>query len=170
MTTPASVENDLGWALGAVMRSYLRAAGEAVAGVPGGPRGYQVLATAGSGEPSTQVALAQHLGIDRTMMTYLLDDLENAGLVERRPDPTDRRARRVSLTAAGVSRLNELKQDLQRVEDGLLDPLDDAERSVLRGLLHRLATSMAPANPCQIAQECAAAEAVADVRPRRRRR
>ena len=31
-------------------------------------------------------------------MTYLLDDLEAAGLVERRPDPTDRRARRVAPT------------------------------------------------------------------------
>jgi DNA-binding MarR family transcriptional regulator len=66
--------------------------GEAVAEVPGGPRGYLVLASLGRGEPSTQVALAQHLGVDRTMMTYLLDDLEDAGLVQRRPDPADRRA------------------------------------------------------------------------------
>ena len=39
----ASVESDLGWALGAVMRGYLRAVDEVVADVPGGPRGYQVL-------------------------------------------------------------------------------------------------------------------------------
>jgi DNA-binding MarR family transcriptional regulator len=155
--------------LGAILRTYLRAAGEAVAGVPGGPRGYQVLATAGRGEPSTQLALAQHLGIDRTMMTYLLDDLENAGLVERRPDPADRRARRVALTEAGLSRLSELKRELQQVENSLLEPLDAEERTVLRELLQRLATRMAPANPCQLARECAE-EVATEVRAKRRRR
>ena len=34
-------------------------------------------------------------------MTYLLDDLEKAGLIERRPDPADRRARRIAATASG---------------------------------------------------------------------
>jgi DNA-binding MarR family transcriptional regulator len=169
MSTPSSVETDLGWALGAIMRSYLRAAGQAVAGVPGGPRGYQVLATVGRGEPSTQLALAQHLGVDRTVMTYLLDDLEDAGLVERRPDPADRRARRVALTETGLSRLNELKRDLQEAENNLLEPLDNDERSTLRELLQRLATSMAPANPCQMAQECTEQD-TADIRSRRRRR
>ena len=93
--TSPGVETDLGWALGAITRSYLRAAREAVEDVPGGARGYLVLASAGQGEPKSQLALAQHLGVDRTAMTYLLDDLEGAGLVERRPDPADRRARRI---------------------------------------------------------------------------
>jgi hypothetical protein len=44
-----------------------------------------VLAVAGQGEPSSQVALAQHLGVDRTVMTYLLDDLEAAKLVAPHP-------------------------------------------------------------------------------------
>ena len=60
-TTPG-VEADLGWALGAITRSYLRAAREAVADVPGGARGYLVLAVAGQGEPRSPLALAQHLG------------------------------------------------------------------------------------------------------------
>ena len=78
MTTPG-VEADLGWALSAITRSYLRAARDAVADLPGGARGYLVLAVAGQGEPRSQLALAQHLGVDRTAMTYLLDDLEAAG-------------------------------------------------------------------------------------------
>ena len=73
--------------------------------MPGGPRGYQVLASAAVEGPRTQLALAQQLGLDRTVMTYLLDDLQKAGLVERRPDPADRRARRVVLTDAGRARL-----------------------------------------------------------------
>jgi DNA-binding MarR family transcriptional regulator len=146
--TSPGVETDLGWALGAITRSYLRAAREAVADVPGGARGYLVLAAAGQGEPKSQLALAQHLGVDRTAMTYLLDDLEGAGLVERRPDPADRRARRVTLTEAGVARLRELKAGLYHVEDRLLEPLDENDRATLRVLLRRLATNVAPANPC----------------------
>jgi DNA-binding MarR family transcriptional regulator len=161
------VETDLGWALGAITRSYLVAARETVDDVPGGSRGYLVLAVAGQGEPKSQLALAQHLGVDRTVMTYLLDDLEAAGLVERRPDPADRRARRVALTANGSIRLQELKADLCQVEDQLLGPLDDDERAVLRSMLRRLATNLAPANPCEIARELAEAGTPA-VRPRRR--
>jgi DNA-binding MarR family transcriptional regulator len=162
------VETDLGWALGAIMRSYLLAAREVVAEVPGGPRGYLVLAVAGQGEPKSQVALAQHLGVDRTVMTYLLDDLEAAGLVERRPDPADRRARRVALTATGSACLQELKAGLGEVEDRLLHPLDDDERAVLRTMLRRLATNLAPANPCEIARELAEGGSAPAVRPRRR--
>src|SRR5204862_8339718 len=51
---------------------------------------------AAQGVVRTQLALAQHLGVDRTVMTYLIDDLEAAKLIERRPDPTDRRADRKS--------------------------------------------------------------------------
>ncbi|OLT13152.1 MarR family transcriptional regulator [Pseudonocardia sp. CNS-139] len=140
VTTPQSVEHDFGWALGTVMRSYMNAADLAVGGVPGGPRGYQVLSAAAKGEPRSQLALAQHLGVDRTVMTYLLDDLEREGLVERRPDPADRRARRVILTAAGTERLCDLERRLHTAEEQVLGPLDPDEREVLRRMLHRLAT------------------------------
>ncbi len=159
---------DLGWALGSVTRSYLRAAKKAVAGIPGGPRGYLVLATAGRDEPKSQVALAQHLGIDRTAMTYLLDDLEQAGLVERRPDPTDRRARHVVITQTGRELLHELKRRLRDAEDDLLQSLDEEERVVLRTLLHRLATGLAPADPTQIMKAIEAQDV--DHAPTRRRR
>ena len=171
------VETDLGWALGLIMRSYMRAVREAVSGVPGGVRGYLVLAVAGQGEPKSQLALAQHLGVDRTAMTYLLDDLEGDGLVERRPDPADRRARRVTLTASGQVRLGELKAGLLRVEDHLLDPLPVDDRAVLRDLLQRLATNLAPAGPSAAepcdASPCDVAQSLVDATPptglRRRR-
>ena len=171
MSTPVSVESELGWALGTVMRNYMKVAGAAVAEVPGGPRGYLVLATLGRGEPGTQAALAEHLGVDRTMMTYLLDDLEDAELVERRPDPADRRARRVTLTETGQARLTELMCGLHSAEDDLLQPLDVEQRAQLRHLLRRLATSMAPANPCQVIEEVKGfGAAPTDSRGRRRRR
>jgi DNA-binding MarR family transcriptional regulator len=154
VTTPPGVEHDLGWALGTVMRAHLRTAQEVVGGLPGGPRGYQVLTAAARGEPSSQLALAQKLGVDRTVMTYLIDELEGAGLVQRRADPSDRRARRVGLTEAGQARLCELERRLRDAEEHLLDPLDPEERDALRGLLYRLATrSSDGASPCQIAAE-----------------
>lgn len=155
MSTPPNVEADLGWALGAVMRSYLRAVERVMADVPGGPRGYQVLKAAGRGEPTSQLAMAHQLGVDRTVMTYLLDDLQEAGLVERRPDPADRRARRVGLTEPGHARLCDLEHRLRAAEELLLDPLAPAERDVLRSLLHRLATRSGTAteNLCQVAEE-----------------
>ncbi len=141
-------EVDLGWTLGTLNRAYLRAAECAVSGVPGGGRGYLVLATAGRGEAMSQLALAQHLGVDRTVMTYLLDGLEQAGLVERRPDPADRRARRVAITDPGNSLLTEVRARLHDVEEEVLAPLDEPDRTTLRTLLQRLATAVAPADPC----------------------
>ena len=140
MTTPTGVEDDLGWALGTVMRAHLRTAQDVVGGLPGGPRGYQVMVAAATGESGSQLALAQQLGVDRTVMTYLLDELERAGLVERKPDPADRRVRRVTLTAEGTGRLCALERSLRAAEEHLMEPLDAEERATLRALLLRVAT------------------------------
>src|SRR3981081_4926389 len=79
-----ALAGDLGWGLGVVLRAYAKAARTAVADLPGGPRGYQILSAAAQGAVSSQLALAQHLGVDPTGMTYLIDDLEAAQLIERR--------------------------------------------------------------------------------------
>src|SRR6266571_343451 len=138
--------NDLGWALGALSRSYLKAVAATFADVPGGPRGYQVLAAATREEPGSQLALAQHLGVDRTVMTYLLDSLAEAGLIERRPDPADRRARRIVATTRGRALLDGLGERLRAAEDQVLAGLDRADdREAFRTLLQRLALHAATA-------------------------
>src|SRR5262245_66399079 len=91
VTTPPADELDLGWSLTVLLGAYLERGNEAFAEVPGGPRGYQVLRSVERGQPASQLDLARRVGLDRTVMTYLLDDLETAGLVRRRADPTDRR-------------------------------------------------------------------------------
>lgn len=154
MTAPQSVESDLGWALGRVARAHLRATQSVVAGLPGGPRGYQVLAAAARGEAGSQLALAQWLGVDRTVMTYLLDELQAATLVERRPDPADRRARRIVLTDHGRSTLCDLERRLREVEQHVLAPLAAEEQDVLRALLRRLAVADPDApSACQVARD-----------------
>src|SRR5580704_1985722 len=135
-----TLSSDLGWALGVLSRFYVKAAAAIFAEMPGGPRGYQVLAAAARDEHGSQLALAQHLGVDRTVMTYLLDSLAEVGLIERRPDPADRRARRIVATARGRSLLDGLGERLREAEDQVLDGLAEAEdRQAFRALLQRLA-------------------------------
>ena len=151
-----ALAGDLGWGLGVVLRAYAMAAHTAVADLPGGPRGYQILSAAAQGTVSSQLALAQHLGVDRTVMTYLLDDLEAAKLIERRPDPTDRRARRVVATQLGSELLTTLNDRLRAAEAHVLAPLDREARETFRAQVRLLATRadpLAPANtPCDLAQ------------------
>jgi DNA-binding MarR family transcriptional regulator len=155
----AALGDDLGWALGALFRSYRETAKQAFGELPGGPRGYQVLMFAAGEAPATQLALAQQLGIDRTVMTYLLDDLERAGLVERRPDPADRRARRVAATPEGRTRLALIDDRLRQVEAAVLAPLSAAEAAAFRAMLQRLTTQ---ADRLSVEAACTAAEASED--------
>jgi DNA-binding MarR family transcriptional regulator len=152
-----ALADDLGWGLGTVFRAYVAAAHEAVADLPGGPRGYQVLSAAAHGSVGSQLALAQHLGIDRTVMTYLLDDLESAGLIERRPDPADRRARRIVATHRGTELLAELDGRLRAAEAYVLAPLDQEACKSFRSQVRLLATridALDPVeSPCELADE-----------------
>jgi DNA-binding MarR family transcriptional regulator len=156
------LQADLGWALGVVFRTYVKTANSVMAEVPGGPRGYQVLTAAARGLQGTQLALAQQLGIDRTVMTYLLDNIERAGLVERQPDPADRRARRVVVTPTGQALATELQQELRRVEDQVLSGLFAEERETFRALLRRLAVQVDAVdpmlNPCDAVDELEAVD------------
>ena len=134
-----ALETDLGWTIRLVSTAFSRVATESVAGLPGGPRGYLVLVALAHGEPPTQLALARAVSLDRTVMTYLLDDLEAQQLVTRRPDPRDRRARLVLITDIGRSRLRLVRQSLAAAEARLLADLDGQDAETLRSLLSRVA-------------------------------
>ncbi|MET0450179.1 MAG: MarR family winged helix-turn-helix transcriptional regulator [Aeromicrobium sp.] len=128
---------DFGQALSALLRRYLDGARDVVDDVPGGPRGFQVLSVSSRGSCSNQATIAQVLGIDRTVMTYLVDDLERAGMVERRPDPADRRARQVVLTARGTEVLADASSRLEQIERSVLGSLPEADADAFRTLLGR---------------------------------
>jgi DNA-binding MarR family transcriptional regulator len=134
-----SVTQDLGWALGTLLRAYLKQGRDAVAALPGGARGYQVLSIAASGACPNQAAIAERLGVDRTVMTYLLDELEAKKLVVRNPDPLDRRSRRVTLTPRGATILEKLTERMRQVERRILADLTDDESEQLRSMLGRAA-------------------------------
>jgi DNA-binding MarR family transcriptional regulator len=131
----AGIETELGWSLQAMYQGFSRAGSVAVAAVPGGPRGYQVLVAITTEEPSSQLALANRLGVDKTAMTYVIDALEGEGLVARRPDPQDRRVRQVIPTDAGRALLSSARVALREVEGALMCDLTHDEQTQLRRLL-----------------------------------
>ncbi|WP_250005375.1 MarR family winged helix-turn-helix transcriptional regulator [Actinoplanes sp. M2I2] len=128
---------DLGAALGSLLRSYTEMVGPRLDGFPQGARGYQTLCEVVEGRPPSQAALAAKLGIDRTMMTYLIDDLVEAGLVERRPNPDDRRQRRIVATERGRAAIATLCVQVAEAEAAALGMLDDHERVMFRRLLDK---------------------------------
>lgn len=141
------MEDNFGFALGVVFRAYAKVVEAAVAEIPGGPRGYFTLMAALQGHANSQRALAKRLGIDRTIMTYLLDDLERADLVERKPDPADRRSRRIVATEHGRQRWEELSGPVGLAEQQLLDVLPEESRATFRALLRTLAHHVSPDDP-----------------------
>jgi MarR family transcriptional regulator for hemolysin len=71
-------------------------------------------------------------------MVVTMDELEKAGLAERRPSPTDRRARIVTVTEAGRRLAEEGDALVEGIYADVLDSLPDEERSVFAGALSRL--------------------------------
>jgi len=66
------------------------------------PGALHALLTLDPDQPQSMSALAGGWGCDASNVTWLVDRLEENGLVERRPHPTDRRVRTVALTPKGV--------------------------------------------------------------------
>ena len=100
----------------------------------------------GAREGAIQQELGSALGIDRSTMVSLIDQLESAGLATRRPSPTDRRAREIAITPKGRRLLQRARRLISQVEDEVLAGLTAEERRELLALLRR-ALDSAPAQP-----------------------
>jgi MarR family transcriptional regulator for hemolysin len=101
------------------------------------PRAHCVLSAALSGD-HTQTELARMVGLDKTTMVVTLDELEHAGLAERRPSSADRRARVIAVTAAGKRKVREAEEIADRVRQDVLSVLPDDQRDVFLDALTRL--------------------------------
>jgi MarR family transcriptional regulator, organic hydroperoxide resistance regulator len=90
--------------------------------------GYVVLSALDGGPARTQAALAQAIGADKTRIIGVLDELQQAGLITREPDPADRRARLLSITPAGHQVRAATQAEIQANENRLLGRLPAADR------------------------------------------
>ncbi|MGO4408957.1 MULTISPECIES: MarR family winged helix-turn-helix transcriptional regulator [unclassified Brevundimonas] len=80
-----------------------------------------------SGDGVLQKTLAARVGIDGSTLVRLIDILEARGLVERRADAADRRARLIFLTESGRGAVEAIARALAEAEDDMLVELSDAE-------------------------------------------
>jgi DNA-binding MarR family transcriptional regulator len=92
----------------------------------------------------TQQKLGKCTGIDPSSMVSTIDDLEAAGLVERRQHPNDRRAHALHITDKGRQTLTRGRDLARRAQEELLAPLNAQERKQLHELLVRLAMANQP--------------------------
>ena len=84
--------------------------------------------------PPTQVVLAQAAGTDTMMTSQVLRALEQRGLIVRGVDPTDRRARRIALTTAGIDAVAAATPLVDGLEDRHFGPNGDGTADLRRVL------------------------------------
>lgn len=102
----------------------------------------RVLVTVADWPGERQTRLAGRLAIEPMTVTGHLDRLTARGLVERRPDPVDRRAKLVEPTAAGRAMTERVRAASAHVRAHMLSDVEPADEAALRALLTRLRTAL----------------------------
>ena len=98
---------------------------------------YNVLRIIAEGEMS-QAEIARRLLVTAPVVTRLASALFEAGLVERREDPADRRTVHLVLTDEGKARADAMRRELLDAARELLEPLPAKQRSAVAGALDQL--------------------------------
>lgn len=89
-------------------------------------------------EERTQIQIAELGDMDKTTMVVTVDALEKAGLAERRPSATDRRARIIAVTEAGAAMAKRSQEIVDQVHADAIGALPEAMRPVLLEALELL--------------------------------
>jgi len=103
------------------------------------PRHFGMLTRLAANEGRSQQAIGDLMGLNATRMVFLVDELEQRGLVERRRNPSDRRSYALYLTDQGRAKLREAHEASAGHAGQVGASLTDAERTQLTALLRRLA-------------------------------
>lgn len=102
--------------------------------------GYVVLDALGEESTRSQVALADGVKADKTRLIGVLDALQERGLIERGPDPFDRRLHIVGLSPSGRKLRARVQKQIQENERRLLQRLDERTRKSFLEALSILST------------------------------
>ena len=102
------------------------------------PREWALLRFVAAAEGQSQQAIGERIGLPPSRMVALVDGLEASGLIERRPDPDDRRVRALHLTPKGRRTLERAFEAALETETELCEPLSEKERDRLIDLLQKL--------------------------------
>jgi len=95
-----------------------------------------------SGQPPTQAEIALHLDLTPMAVATLVDRMEAAGWITRRPSQTDRRANAIELQPSAVAALDKAIAVGDRVQEGALAGFSAAERKQLVSMLQRVRANL----------------------------
>lgn len=96
-----------------------------------------------------QVELADKLDVEPITLSRIIDRLADAGLVERTPDPADRRAWRLQVTETAQPLIAKLRKLAESLVADAFNGLSDDELNRLRGNLARIRENLAAAEECR---------------------
>ncbi|MEV0118909.1 MarR family winged helix-turn-helix transcriptional regulator [Streptomyces sp. NPDC050844] len=97
-----------------------------------------VLSAVADQGPVAQAALGRSIQLDPKDLVGVINDLQDAGLVVRAPDPTDRRKNAITITEDGERTLDRCAEAARRANNELLAPLSATERKQFLALLTRI--------------------------------
>jgi DNA-binding MarR family transcriptional regulator len=117
------------------------------------PALFALLNVLGARDGTIQQQLSADMAIDPSAMVKLINELETAGLAERRRRPGDRRAWEVVITPKGRRALERARQLVARVEDEILGGLTARDRRQMLTLLRRALHSAPPQPPWRTDEE-----------------
>jgi len=137
---PGADQEDFAYLLVQLGLLLARQFGERLAPFGLEPRHAGMLTRLAAHEGLSQQALGELIGLNPTRMVFLVDELQQRGLVERRRNTADRRSYALYLTPQGRDMLRQIQASGSRHQDQIGASLTRAERIQLASLLRRLAT------------------------------
>ena len=145
------MEDNLGSMLAQVSRLMRRAFDEKAREIGVTRPQWQVLSLLVRYEGINQGGLADILEVEPITLGRMVDRLQEANLVERRPDPADRRAWRLHLTDKSRDLIEQLKPYAQETFEEALDGISTKERDLLMTSLDRIRSNLTRRTPAKVA-------------------
>lgn len=103
---------------------------------------WRVLAYLARAEGSNQASLADHMDMEPITLSRHLDRMETAGMLERRPDPNDRRAHRLYLTDSGRKLIESFRSVTVEVMKDFTEGVSDEEIAIATDILARMRANL----------------------------
>lgn len=128
--------------------AFVALANRALSGYQLSPAARQALAVLdGAAEPLSPTEIARRLIVTTASVTSLLDTLERRGLVERRPDPADRRRLLVAITPPAQAMVRQYVPEVVALQGAVMSGIGEEDRQQLIAILTRIREAIAAASP-----------------------
>jgi MarR family transcriptional regulator for hemolysin len=141
-TSRSTIHGELGLLVARLARVWRRKADQALAAHGlSEATSHPLLILSRAGTFVRQGVLADEMGIEGPSLVRLIDLLQAEGLVERREDPTDRRAKTLHITLLGQDKVEQINHVLRRVRADLLADVSDDELAIAFAVLRKIENS-----------------------------